>query len=70
MEGPRFAHAIATCGEALDLALDGSDSDRSLIAEALSQVCASQAAVPILDSARAPTRTECDACSSSGRGGA
>ena len=50
-----FAAAIATCGEALDLALDGSDSDRSLIAEALSQVCASQAAVPILDSARAPT---------------
>jgi hypothetical protein len=61
MEGPRFAAAIATCGEALDLALDGSPGDRALIAEALAQVCASQAAVPILDSARAPTAPECDA---------
>ena len=61
LEGSKFAAAIASCGEALDLALDGSDADRSLIAEALSQVCSSQAAVPILDSARAPTAPECDA---------
>lgn len=60
LEGPRFALAIDACGDVLDMALDGSAGDRALIADALARVCASQAALPILDSARAPTAPECD----------